>query len=335
MGMHPESVHCGDVVIDVRLEDQDRKRVLDGIRRGLLRTPREISPQFFYDEHGSQLFVKITELPEYYQTRPARALLERIADESVRESGAEVLVELGSGAATKTRVLLDAMNRSDRLGVYVPFDVSEGIVRRTAGELVSEYPGLHVHAVIGEFMEHIDEIPRHGRRLVIFLGGTIGNYDRVSARRFLSRVAEATRPGESFLLGTDLIKDTATVEAAYNDVQGVTAEFNRNILRVMNRVADGDFDPEGFEHRALYDESNHWIEMRLVASRAQAVRLAAIGMQVHFRSGDGIRTEISAKFDRQRVEQLLGASGFRMTGWYTDPQRLFALTLARRIERQP
>ncbi len=318
------------IVIDVQ-EQLDPKETLSDLRLGLLRTPREISPKFFYDDHGLALFERICELPEYYQTRTERALLARFADRIVDSSRAEVLVELGSGSSAKTRLLLDAMVRADRLSLYVPFDVNQSFVRQVAADLTAGYRGLRVHGVVGDFMKHLVYIPDGGRRLVIFLGGTIGNLQTHQAVALLSEVSDRMSAGEIFLLGTDLIKDVDRLEAAYNDSQGVTAEFNKNALRVVNGLLDGDFDPEGFEHRAFYNRERDRIEMRLRSKRQQVVRLAEIEMEIAFQPGEEILTEISAKYDRAGVEALLRESGFELVEWLTDPENLFALSLAKKV----
>jgi L-histidine N-alpha-methyltransferase len=330
MPARPETVRIGHVVVDVHLEEETPERVLRQIRADLLRTPREIAPRFFYDDRGSELFERITELPEYYQTRTERALLRAISGDVARRCGCPVLVELGSGASSKTRVLLDALTDAHGCEVYVPFDVSEGIVRRAADELASEYPGLSVHAVVGDFTHHLEHIPSEARRLIIFLGGTIGNFTPTQARDFLTRVAGVMQPDEYFLLGVDLIKDVATLEAAYNDSQGVTAAFNRNILNVVNGVADGDFVPEAFEHRAFFDAAQHRIDLRLVSHREQSVRLRSADLLLLFREGDEIRTEISVKYDQGLTRELLRACGLELVEWYTDPKSFFGLALARR-----
>jgi len=325
----PEPDPAG-AVVEV-LPAPDPRRELRAVRDGLLRSPRETDPKYFYDDRGSELFELICELPEYYPTRTERLLLQRIAPGIVTRTGAAELVELGAGNAAKTRILLDAMARTGKLRLYVPFDFSEGMLRRVAGELMQEYPGLRVHGVVGDFTESMSELPvGHDSRLVAFLGGTIGNFRPPEAERFLRRAAACMRPGDWLLLGTDLIKDIARLEAAYNDSAGVTAEFNRNVLRVLDERFGADFDPDAFAHRAFYDSEHHWIEMRLVSLRAQRVRIPGLDLDLRFQPGDEIRTEISAKYDRRRVEALLGASGFDLVEWHTDPEALFALTLARR-----
>jgi len=325
----PSPVSGGDVVVDVHL-DEDPERTRREIREDLLRPRRQIAPRFFYDDRGCELFEAITALPEYYQTRTERALLEQVAADVARRTVCRALVELGSGASTKTRVLLDAMLPRGGCELYVPFDVNAAVVRRAGEELVAAYPGLHVHGIIGEFSRHLDAIPPAAGRLLIFLGGTIGNFTPGAARRFLAHLAGVMQPGEHFLLGVDLIKDISRLEAAYNDARGVTAEFNRNILRAVNAAANADFDPAAFEHRAFYDRANHWIEMRLVARRDHEVHLRAAGLLLLLRRGDEIRTEISVKYDRSMVHDLLAAAGFEPIAWYTDPDALFGLALARR-----
>jgi len=320
----------GSVVIEVR----DRKGGIEhdraALQTALRRRPREIPSKLFYDERGSALFERITELPEYYPTRTERALLERVADRVVAASGASQLVEIGSGAATKTRILLDAMARQGRLQLYVPFDVAEGTLRRSAEELVAEYPGLAVHGVVGDFTAHLGQIPEGENRLIVFLGSTIGNLGPEEVRRFLADLARAMAPGDYFLLGVDLIKDVARLEAAYNDAAGVTAEFNKNILRAVNRLTGGDFDPDAFRHQAPYRAELHRIEMWLLATARQIVHLPALGMEIQLDQGEGIRTEISTKYDRPQIETLLAANGLTPLGWYTDPERLFGLSLSRR-----
>lgn len=318
------------VTIDVHLDPTGEQGALDALVSALDETPRRIPSRFFYDDRGSKLFERITGLPEYYQTRTEAALLRENADDMVAVSGAEELVELGSGAATKTRILLDAMDRAGQLLLYVPMDVAETFVRRSAEELAAEYPDLQVHGVVGDFFLHLEEIPEGGRRLVIFLGGTIGNFTPVQAREFLTTVRGEMSPGDCLLLGTDRIKEKARVEAAYNDSQGVTAEFNLNILHVVNRLADGDFDPSKLRHRAFYDPEHHRIEMRLVATEPQTVHLPRIGLSFELVRGEELHTEISTKYDRRLAEELLTDCGFEVLRWYTDAEDLFGLTLARR-----
>lgn len=318
------------VRIEIHLAEPAAAAVHAELRAALTGSPRSIPSKYFYDDVGSELFERICELPEYYPTRTEAALLEQVAAAIAEQSGARELVELGSGAARKTRRLLDAMSAVGAELKYVPVDVSAGMLRRTAEELTREYPRLVVHGLVADFMTDLGELPEGGRRLVAFLGGTIGNLDpEREAVDFLRHVRRSMAAEDCFLLGTDLIKDLATLEAAYNDSLGVTAEFNRNILRVVNARFGGDFDPAAFEHLAFYDRENDWIEMRLLASRAQRVRVAALDLDLELVAGEPIRTEISAKFDRPKVERLLERGGFRLSSWFVDPANAFALSLAR------
>ncbi|MFL5835797.1 MAG: L-histidine N(alpha)-methyltransferase [Solirubrobacteraceae bacterium] len=326
----PETTRVnGRIRIDSFLADGDERTLADDVLDGLTKPFKELSPKHFYDSRGSELFDRICELPEYYPTRAERAILEHHAAEIVEAAGAEELLELGSGYATKTRVLLDAMSDAGTLRRYLPFDVAESVVRRTAEELVDAYPGLHVHGVVGDFERHLDRVPRsQGPRTVAFLGGTIGNFPPGSRRRFLRGIAAGLGPDDRLLLGTDLVKDPEVIRRAYDDEAGVTAEFNRNLLHVLNRELGADFDPSGFEHVALFDAEREWIEMRLRAVRTAAVTIPALELEVTFAAGEEVRTEISAKFTRDRVERDYAASGLSLVGWWTDPDDLFAVSLA-------
>lgn len=307
------------------------RALADDVLDGLTKPFKELPPKHFYDAHGAVLFDRICDLPEYYPTRTERAILEACGDAIVERTGATELVELGSGTAAKTRVLLDAMERAGTLRRYVPFDVTESMVRDVAGALVQEYPALEVHGIVGDFERHLDRVPApEGSRIVAFLGGTIGNFTPGSRRRFLRRIAGMLAPGDHLLLGTDLVKDPTIIEAAYDDDQGVTAAFNLNVLRVLNRELDADFDLDAFEHVAFFDREHEWIEMRLRSVRQQTVRVGALGLEVDFAPREELRTEISAKFTRERLTADLAASGLELAELYTDPQDLFALSLARR-----
>jgi L-histidine N-alpha-methyltransferase len=321
------------ITVELALERVDPQAELDELRAALEERPRRIPTRYFYDRRGSELFERITELPEYYPTRAETALLESVADELAGVTGAEELVELGSGAATKTRILLDAMDRAGNLRTYVPLDVSEAMVRRSAEELAAAYPDLEVHGLVADFHRHLDHIPDGEPRLVIFLGSTIGNLRPDEAVAFLRGIAAPMAPGDFFLLGVDLVKEPAVIEAAYNDSAGITAEFNRNVLRVVNRLAGGDFAPERFAHRAFFDPVNRWIEMRLVAQAPQKVRLPGLGTTLELADGEEILTEISCKYDRQQVEEMLAGGGFRLERWYVGTARIFGLALARRARR--
>lgn len=314
--------------IDRPLESQDLEPVFAELREGLTTEPRWLPSKYFYDDHGSELFVQITKLPEYYQTRAERALLAQVADDIVTHTDARELVEIGSGAASKTQVLLDAMERANQLRLFVPMDVSEGIVLSTSRELLERYPGLEIHGVVGDFMNHLGEIPDTEKRLVIFLGGTIGNLPPDVARDFLRDLGRQMDSGEHVLLGMDRIKERQRLEAAYNDSAGVTAAFNRNILRVVNRLAGGDFDPELFRHKAIWNADAHRIEMWLIAEADRQVRLEKLDLDLQVRQGEEILTEISTKYDRELATGLLEDSGYALDRWYSGPEDLFALCLA-------
>jgi L-histidine N-alpha-methyltransferase len=312
-------------------EDGERSLGRD-VRAGLTRQFKELPPKHFYDARGSELFEQITELPEYYPTRVELGILRDRADEIVALTGAGELVELGSGASVKARILLDAMARAGTLRRYVPLDVSESVVRDAADELVRDYDTLTVHGVIGDFERHLAELPSRGAspRLVALLGGTIGNFMPEPRRVLLGKIAMLLRSNDALLLGTDLVKDRAVLEAAYDDAQGVTAEFNRNVLHVINRELDADFVPEDFEHIAPFDPEHEWIEMRLRATRDSVVTVAELDLSVPFTAGEEMRTEISAKFTRGRVQDDLAAAGLELDNWLTDRDEMFALSLARR-----
>jgi L-histidine Nalpha-methyltransferase len=305
-----------------------RDTLADDVRTGLTRSMKELPPKYFYDEHGSQLFDRITSLPEYYPTRAERSILNRHAPGIVAGSRAEELVELGSGTASKTRALLYAMAGAGSLRRYVPFDVDESVVQACAVELVELYPGLHVHGVVGDFGRDLGLVPAGRRRLFAFLGGTIGNLYPRERAAFLRRLHTLMGPEDRLVVGTDLVKDRAVLEAAYNDSAGVTADFNRNVLRVINEGLDADFEPEAFEHVAFFDEANSWIEMRLRANGAQTVHIDGVNLEVRFADGEEMRTEISAKFTRDAVEAELRAAGLRLDEFLTDDGGLFGVAVA-------
>ena len=316
--------------IDSHLESTEERSLADDVLDGLTRPFKELPPKHFYDARGAELFDRICELPEYYPTRAERAILEQHARELSALTGAAELVELGSGTAAKTRVLLDALHAAGTLERYIPVDVTESMVRECAAELTGEYPGLRVHGVIGDFERHLDQVPNAiGPRIVAFLGGTIGNFPPASRRRVLREIARLLGPEDYLLMGTDLVKDPEILEAAYDDAQGVTAEFNRNVLRVLNRELGADFEPEDFEHVALFDREHEWIEMRLRARREHTTLVRNLDLAVHFDAGEEMRTEISAKFTPERLEGDLSAAGMELVRWFTDPEELFALTLSR------
>jgi L-histidine N-alpha-methyltransferase len=319
------------IAIEVHLDADTAATMARDVRQGLTAQPKELAPKYFYDERGSQLFEQITELPEYYPTRAERAILVERAVEIVAAAGApRTLVELGSGSAAKTRHLLDAMRDAGCLHTYVPVDISEEITHETAESLVGEYPGLAVRGLVCDFEHHLERIPDgDGGRLVAFLGGTIGNLYPEDRRDFLARLAALMAPEDRLLLGTDLVKSRERLEAAYDDASGVTSEFNKNVLRVLNRELGADFDLGAFEHVALYDPGPPWIEMRLRARSDQVVRLAALGTQARFAAGEEMRTEISCKFTRAMTEAMYEEAGLRLAEWHEDPRGWFAVSLAR------
>jgi L-histidine Nalpha-methyltransferase len=323
------------ITIHSCVSDAEERVLADDVLDGLTRPFKELPPKHFYDARGSELFDRICELPEYYPTRTERQILERSAAAIVEETGAAELVELGSGSADKARILLDAMDRAGTLRRYVPFDVSQHALESAARELVAEYSGLHVEGVIGDFERHLANVPDSdaGPRIVALLGGTIGNFPPGTRRRLLREIGRLLGPEDRLLLGTDLVKDPAVIEAAYDDPDGVTAEFNRNVLRVINRELGADFTPEAFDHVAFYDGRNEWIEMRLRARRPHSVLVADLGLRVEFAAGEELRTEISAKFTRRRIETDFRAAGLKLERWYTDPDDLFAVSLASRRAR--
>jgi L-histidine N-alpha-methyltransferase len=314
---------------------------------GLTATPKSLPPKWFYDAQGSALFEKITELPEYYPTRAERSILSAVAGEIAALSKAQVLVELGSGSSEKTRLLLSALRDAGTLRAYVPVDVSESALLLAGDALAVEYPGLAVHAIVSDFEEYLglepsaDSVPADsasadsaldvadsGPRLVAFLGSTIGNMVPAERALFLLRVRSRLRPGDSFLLGTDLVKDPAVLVAAYDDSAGVTAAFNKNVLAVLNAELGADFDLDAFDHVARWDADNEWIEMRLRSTADQQARVDALGLVVPFAADEEMRTEVSAKFRHAGVESELAAAGLALRSWWTDPAGQFGLSLS-------
>jgi L-histidine N-alpha-methyltransferase len=315
--------------IDVHLSPTEvREQMRADAVAGLLADEKSIPPVWFYDERGSTLFDEITRLPEYYPTRSERHLLEEHAATMAELSKADTLVELGAGSCEKTRVILDALERNGSLARYVPFDVSDEFLRSAASTLCDEYDELAVHLVIGDFHQHLGEIPLDGRRMVAFLGGTIGNLDPTQRRRFLFDLNCTMSSDDTLLIGTDLVKDPRRLVAAYDDAAGVTAEFNRNVLLVLNQQLGGDFDPDLFSHVAVWNEKESWIEMRLRAATAHDVTLSGAGITVHFAKGEDLLTEISAKFTPERVCQELKDAGFVVEGMWGEDEGEFLLTLA-------
>jgi L-histidine N-alpha-methyltransferase len=327
--MEPITTLNERVAVRNYLEEGDERALADDVLDGLTRPFKELPPKHFYDAVGAELFDQICEQPEYYPTRTERAILVDRAAEIVALTGASELVELGSGTAAKTRILLRAMADAGTLRRYVPIDVTEDMVRDVAAQLTEVHPELTVHGIVGDFERHLQHVPApDGPRIVAFLGGTLGNFPPGSRRRFLRRLAELLRPQDFLLLGTDIVKDPTVIEAAYDDAAGVTAAFNRNVLRVLNRELDADFDPDAFEHVAFYDREREWIEMRLRASRKMSVHVGALGLDIDFAPREELRTEISAKFTPERLRGDLAAAGLELAELLTDTDGMFALSLS-------
>jgi len=298
------------------------------VRDGLQSTPKSLPPKWFYDEVGSDLFDQITRLPEYYPTRAEAEILRVRAAEIAAVTGADTLVELGSGTSEKTRVLLDALRHAGALRRFVPFDVDASMLSAASSAIQREYPGIEIAAVCGDFEEHLAEIPGGGRRLFVFLGSTIGNLEPGPRAEFLAELAAVLEPGDSLLLGTDLVKDVGRLVRAYDDAAGVTARFNRNVLDVVNRELDADFDVDAFRHVAVWNGDEERMEMSLRVERAQRVHIGALDLAVEFAAGEQLLTEVSCKFRADAVAAELTRAGLRCTQWWTDAARDFGLSLS-------
>ncbi|RJQ78238.1 L-histidine N(alpha)-methyltransferase [Pseudonocardiaceae bacterium YIM PH 21723] len=315
--------------VDVYLTEDDAAQSLrTDVHNGLTAQPKWLPPKWFYDARGSELFEEITRLPEYYPTNAEREVLATRAAEIARVTNAKSLVELGSGSSEKTRLLLDALRDHGTLGKFIPLDVSATALREAADQISTDYPGLVVHGVVGDFTRHLDRLPDGGTRLVAFLGGTIGNLEAGERADFLGAVRAALEPGEYLLLGADLVKDPSVLVRAYDDSQGVTADFNRNVLRVINRELGADFDVDAFQHVALWNAEQERIEMRLRAQRDMRITVGELDLDVEFGAGEELRTETSAKFRRETLTAELSAAGFELQEFWTDKAGRFALTLS-------
>ncbi|WP_328363444.1 L-histidine N(alpha)-methyltransferase [Mycobacterium sp. NBC_00419] len=308
--------------------DSAAQALRDDVRSGLQQSPKSLPPKWFYDAVGSELFDQITRLPEYYPTRAEAAILGAQSAGIAQASGADTLVELGSGTSEKTRMLLAAMREHGALRRFVPFDVDAGVLESAGEALQGEFPDLEIDAVCGDFEEHLAKIPGGGRRLFVFLGSTIGNLTPGPRAEFLSSLADVLEPGDSLLLGTDLVKDADRLVRAYDDSAGVTARFNRNVLAVVNRELNADFDVEAFAHVARWNAEAERIEMWLRADDAQHVHIAALDLTVDFGKGEEMLTEVSCKFRPDAVSRELSEAGLRRTHWWTDPAGDFGLSLA-------
>jgi L-histidine Nalpha-methyltransferase len=321
----------GRLQVEVLLGEPLREKLARDVARGLREHPKSLPPKYFYDDRGSALFDTICDLPEYYLTRTGYALLQAHADDIVAVSRPDEIVELGSGTSRSTRILLSALARTATRVRYLPFDVSAGTLRRTASDLLDDYPELTVHAMVGDYEHDLERLPPGGQRLVLFLGSTIGNFAPAATAEFLGRLRRQLTPGEHLLLGVDLVKPVEVLEAAYNDSAGVTAEFNRNVLHVINRQLDADFQPERFEHVAFFNHRRSQIEMHLRARTEHAVSIPALDMTVRFAPGETIHTEISRKFTHRDVVRTLAGAEFELIRWYTPANNFFALALARAV----
>ena len=302
------------------------------VMSGLTSNPKTLPPKYFYDERGSQLFDEITRLPEYYLTRAEASILQQRAAEIADLSQCESLLELGSGTSAKTRLLLSALLDGGTLREFTPFDLDPTVLADSSNALAAEYPGLRIAPFVGDFEHDLAAIPASGRRTIAFLGSTIGNLDPPARANFLKLIGGALRPGDTFLLGTDLVKDVGRLLRAYDDAAGVTAEFNRNVLRVVNRDLGADFAVEEFQHVAIWDPASEWIEMRLRAAREQRITISDLGLSVCFAAGEELRTEISAKFRRRKLDAELTAAGLRTVRFWTDRGSDFGLTLAAPVQ---
>jgi L-histidine N-alpha-methyltransferase len=318
-----------DFDLEIYLDDDDVAEQLRGdVRAGLTADPKWLPPKWFYDARGSELFEEITRLPEYYPTRAEREILAERAGEIAALTGARTLVELGSGSSEKTRLLLDALQRNGGLAAFIPLDVSAAALRDAVGLLAGDYPTLAIQGVVGDFSRHLKLLPRADRRLVAFLGGTIGNLLPETRAAFLAELRAVLEPGEWLLLGADLVKDPAVLVPAYDDAAGVTAEFNRNVLHVLNRELGADFDVPAFAHIARWNAEREWIEMRLRATRQMEVRVAELDLAVEFAAGEDLHTEVSAKFRAEGLTAELAGAGFSVHRFWTDPAGRFSLSLA-------
>ena len=310
--------------------DQLLESLREDVRVGLTSDPKWLAPKWFYDARGSELFEEITRLPEYYPTRTERALLQQFSDEIIETATPSAIVELGSGSSEKTRLLLDAATRAGTVRTYVPQDVSITALEGAATQISAEYPGVEVHGVVSDFTDSLHHLPAGDRRMIVFLGGTLGNLVPAERAEFLAGIADVLHPGEHLLLGVGLVTDPGVLVPAYDDAAGVTAEFNRNVLRVLNNRLGANFPVENFRHVALWDAENEWIEMRLEAEREVTVEVADLGLTVRFGAGEQIRTEISAKFTVPGIRDELDRAGFVVDRTWTDEEDRFALICAAR-----
>ncbi|MEM9562208.1 MAG: L-histidine N(alpha)-methyltransferase [Actinomycetota bacterium] len=318
-------------VVDVHLGTDDIDKALRAdVTGGLTAAPKELPPKWFYDERGSELFDEITRLDEYYPTEAERRILLDNASAIIELTSPATIVELGSGTSDKTGAILDAAVRHGSLRRFVPFDVSEAFLRQSVDVLAGRYPTVIMHGVVGDFDHHLPYLPSGDRQLLMLLGGTIGNYQPKERRELLTVIADRQQPGDHVLIGVDLVKDVGRLERAYDDSRGVTAEFNKNVLAVINRRLSADFVLDAFEHVARFDTDEEWIEMLLRSTVDQTVRVADLDLEVSFEAGELMRTEVSCKFRRERFEADLEHAGLEPVEWLTDPAGDFAVSISRR-----
>jgi L-histidine N-alpha-methyltransferase len=330
--MHSSTRAEPRIRIDVILDEEERRASLyDKTFWTLRQSPREIPAVWLYDERGSQLFDEITRLPEYYPTRCEREILAQRAQEIAEQTGADTLVELGSGTSDKTRLLLDALTGAGTLERFVPLDVSEETLRASAHSVAEEYTSIGIHAIVADFERHLSALPDGERRLVAFLGGTIGNLDPAHRGKFLASVAALLQPQDAFLLGVDLVKDVARIEGAYNDPRGVTEAFVRNGFAAVNRALGADFSSERFDFSATWSPTEEWMDIGFFARSAHNVTIPELEVVIPFASGEYLRFEISGKFRRERLDSELRAAGLQVDAWWTDRNREFAVLLATRV----
>lgn len=317
-------------LVDVHLGPDDLDKALRvDVEAGLTTTPKSLPPKWFYDERGSELFDAITNLVEYYPTEAEREILIRHAAEIVEAVDAETILELGSGTSDKTKAILDAATDHGTMRRFVPFDVSEAFLRHSVDRLAEAYPDLMVHGVVGDFDHHLPYLPSGDRQLLMFLGGTLGNYGPPERKVLLSAIVDRQQPGDHVLLGIDLVKDIDRLELAYDDPHGVTAEFNKNVLHVVNRQLDANFDVDRFDHVARFDTEHEWMDLALRSLVDQQVRIEALGLDVDFAEGELLRTEVSCKFRRSRFEAELAEVGLEQVMWLTDTAGDFAVSVSR------
>lgn len=320
-----------DIVCQVLKPARHVPDLLDDVRNGLLTPPRSLPPKYFYDAHGSDLFERITQTKEYYPTRTEDELLARHAVEIIKSSNPDQILELGSGSSRKTRRLFDGCAQLQQFCNYAPMDVCEEMLLQSARELSQEYDWLAINPIVGDYHAGLDNLPAFdGRRLYVFLGSTIGNFEPQAAQRFIGEIQKCMRSGDMLLLGADRVKDRAILEAAYNDKAGITAAFNLNVLNVLNRELHADFQPDCFYHRAVYQPAKQRMEMHLVAQTRQHIHIGSLQSDIHFDPGESILTEVSHKFTSDALHSLISSCGLTLQQHYQADNQYFSLLLAQK-----